>query len=89
MPRNPAARLEVAIMDEDMNSDDVAAIGIINVDHCSMFNPGDHNYNVKLHVATDKIVKEDPIKRIELLNELKKKNKTVDAGELFIRTRYV
>lgn len=72
-----------------MGSDEVAGMGIINVDHCNMFSPAEQNFDVKLHVGTDKIAKEDPIKRIELINELRKKNKPVDAGELFIRTRYI
>ena len=42
------AQLEVAVMDEDMTSDDVAGQGIINVSHVGMYSPGKNDYVLRL-----------------------------------------
>ena len=42
------AQLEVAVMDEDMTSDDVAGQGIINVAHVGMLSPGKNDYVLRL-----------------------------------------
>lgn len=41
-------QLEVAVMDEDMTSDDVAGQGIINVWNVGMISPGKNDYVLNL-----------------------------------------
>ena len=41
--------LEVAVMDEDMTSDEVCGVGKINADHCGLFQPGSNSYVLHLY----------------------------------------
>ena len=42
-------QLEINVMDEDVGKDDVCASGIINAEHCGMFQPGQNNYKMWLY----------------------------------------
>ena len=62
------ARLEVAVMDEDMTSDDVAGQGFVNIANVGMLNPGKNDYVLRLNYP--KKQKDDDAGRLKFSTRL-------------------